>query len=69
MPKMLRRFDRLTAVKTWLPGSGNGNGGSSSGAPPAFMDVERIFGENTFGLAQMRSRLPKPIYQALLATI
>jgi glutamine synthetase len=33
------------------------------------MDIERIFGENTFGLAEMKSRLPKPTYNAILATI
>ncbi|MQA89517.1 MAG: glutamine synthetase type III [Gemmatimonas sp.] len=33
------------------------------------MDVEKIFGENTFGLAEMRARLPKPVFKALVATI
>lgn len=33
------------------------------------MDIEQIFGENTFGLAEMRARLPKPTYQAILSTI
>ncbi|HSH46274.1 MAG TPA: glutamine synthetase III [Longimicrobiales bacterium] len=33
------------------------------------LDIERIFGESTFGLAEMKSRLPKQAYRALLATI
>jgi glutamine synthetase len=33
------------------------------------MDIEQIFGENTFGLAEMKARLPKPTYKAILATI
>ena len=33
------------------------------------MDIEKIFGENTFGLDEMESRLPKSVYQAMLATI
>ncbi|MGB3543339.1 glutamine synthetase III, partial [Rubrivirga sp.] len=32
-------------------------------------DVEEIFGQNTFGLAQMKSRLPKSVYKKLTATI
>ena len=33
------------------------------------MDIERIFGENTFGLEEMQSRLPKDTYKSILATI
>ena len=33
------------------------------------MDVEALFGTNTFGLAEMKSRLPKGAYKRLLATI
>ena len=33
------------------------------------MNIEEIFGSNTFGLAQMKARLPKTTYHALLATI
>ena len=33
------------------------------------MNIEEIFGENTFGLAQMKARLPKTTYKALVATI
>ncbi|MEX0747227.1 MAG: glutamine synthetase III [Rhodothermales bacterium] len=37
--------------------------------PSQPMDVEKIFGENTFGLDAMKSRLPKNIYKSILATI
>ncbi|HET9439265.1 MAG TPA: glutamine synthetase III, partial [Longimicrobiales bacterium] len=60
-----RRFDTLAAGKSWTPAvttAGNGN----SKKP---MDIEKIFGENTFGLIEMKARLPKPTYKALLATI
>ena len=33
------------------------------------MDIEKIFGENTFGLEAMKARLPKAVYRSLLATI
>ena len=33
------------------------------------MDIEKIFGESTFGLAEMKARLPKSTYRALLQTI
>ena len=32
-------------------------------------DVEAIFGQNTFGLAEMKARLPKAVYKRLCATI
>ena len=41
--------------------------GSSNGH--ASTDVEAIFGQNTFGLAEMKSRLPKAVYKKLTATI
>ena len=41
----------------------NGNGHASP------MDVEAIFGQNTFGLAEMKSRLPKSVYKKITATI
>ena len=33
------------------------------------MEIEKIFGENTFGLEAMNSRLPQSIFESLLATI
>ena len=41
----------------------NGNGRVN----PAPMDIEKIFAENTFGLEQMKSRLPKTAFRSLLA--
>ncbi len=38
-------------------------------ASPVSMDIEQIFGENTFGLDEMKARLPKSAYKSLLATI
>ncbi|MDX1419607.1 MAG: glutamine synthetase III [Rubricoccaceae bacterium] len=45
-----------------LPTRVNGNG-------HAPMDVEKIFGQNTFGLAEMKARLPKAVYKRLVATV
>jgi glutamine synthetase len=43
---------------------------SDNGAPAnPSMDVENIFGENTFGLEAMKSRLPESTYESILATI
>ena len=56
------RFDRLSAVTA-----------SRSPQPDApgehGFDVEEIFGENTFGVAEMKARLPKNIFRRLMATI
>jgi glutamine synthetase len=43
------------------------NGSAKASSEP--MDVERIFGENTFGLEQMKSRLPKSVFKSIVATI
>jgi glutamine synthetase len=53
------RYDPLNAVTGWKPGPAVGRG----------MDIERIFGENTFSVAEMQSRLPKSTYRALQQTI
>ncbi|HEX2165995.1 MAG TPA: glutamine synthetase III [Longimicrobiales bacterium] len=54
------RYDPLKAVTGWTP-------------PPAGaargMNIEQIFGESTFGLMEMKSRLPKATYKALIQTI
>ena len=65
MPKATIRFDALAAARV-RPTPGPGAAGN--GGVPAF-DVEEIFGENTFGLEEMRTRLPKQVFRALLATI
>ncbi len=45
------------------------NGHGVRRSKPGAMDVEKIFGENTFGLEAMQSRLPKTAFRSLLATI
>src|SRR6185503_16293018 len=74
MPSSVRRFDALAAVKTWTTPpteqqsqqqaqskSTNKNGKATS--------LEDLFGQNTFGLAEMKARLPKQVFKALAATI
>ena len=48
----------LSRTRTTPQGSTYVNGHSST-------DVEAIFGSNTFGLAEMKSRLPKAAYKRL----
>lgn len=64
MPKLNARFDTLAAAKSW----GNSNSGTTP-HPARAMDVEEIFGEYTFGLREMKARLPKQVYKTLCATI
>jgi glutamine synthetase len=64
MPKTTARFDALAAAKGWEPAGRNGGDTKS----PSF-DIESMFGENTFGLAEMRARLPKQVYKSLQRTI
>ncbi len=42
---------------------------STNGTLHLSMDIEKIFGENTFGLDTMKSRLPKSAYKSLMATL
>ena len=58
------RFDPLAAAKTWNPAVSPAHQAGARG-----MNIEEIFGENTFGLAQMKARLPKQAYRALCATV
>lgn len=60
MIKSHSRFDTLAAAKTWTPDPARRSG-------PA--DPASLFGENTFSLAEMKARLPKPVFKAILATI
>jgi glutamine synthetase len=68
MLKTSPRFDILAAAKGWSASGPMGAQANGMTAPPS-MDVEKIFGENIFGLAEMRARLPKPIFKALMSTI
>jgi len=56
-----RRFDTLAAAK---PSPARDNGLNGKG-----MDLEKIFGENTFGLTEMQSRLPRSVFNRLMDTI
>ncbi|HEX7243607.1 MAG TPA: glutamine synthetase III, partial [Longimicrobiaceae bacterium] len=68
MPKPTARFDTLAAA-TWAPGARGETSSADGGPSRPPMDIEAIFGQNTFGLAEMRSRLPKQIYRAVVATL
>ena len=63
MPKPTARFDTLAAAKGWKAEGANG------AEPPAPMDIETLFGEYTFGLAEMRARLPKQVFKAIRNTV
>jgi glutamine synthetase len=67
MQKTSPRFDTLAAAKGWSPVPPSI--GTNGLAVRQTMDVEKIFGENTFGLTEMRTRLPKPVFRALMKTI
>ncbi|HEX8209096.1 MAG TPA: glutamine synthetase III [Longimicrobium sp.] len=64
MPKTAARFDTLAAA-TWEADESRNGDGAARGP----MDIEGIFGKNTFGLAEMRARLPKQVFKALMNTV
>jgi glutamine synthetase len=64
MPRTTARFDALAAARGWEASAKHVSNGT-----PAGMDIESIFGEHTFSLAEMKSRLPKQVFRALKATI
>jgi glutamine synthetase len=72
MPSSVRRFDALAAVKTWTTppteqqAQQQQNQTSTNGKSTS---IEDLFGQNTFGLAEMKARLPKQVFRALMATI
>src|SRR5262245_66290104 len=68
MPGSVRRFDALAAVKTWKTPPTDQEEQQPQSTNGKSEKVEQIFGINTFGLAEMKSRLPKQAYKALLAT-
>jgi glutamine synthetase len=53
------RYDPLNAVKGWGPSMVKKRG----------MNIEEIFGESTFGVSEMRARLPKDTFQTLMQTV
>jgi glutamine synthetase len=62
MTRVIPRFDTLAAAR--YASTPPGNGGEKKRT-----DLAKVFGENVFGLHQMKARLPKPQYEALLSTI
>ena len=58
MTRVVPRFDTLAAAKY-----------VTASASEKRIDLEKVYGENLFGLHQMKSRLPEPQYEALLSTI
>jgi glutamine synthetase len=63
MTRVAPRFDILAAATYATPPS---NGGAEN---KKRVVLDAVFGDNVFGLHQMKSRLPKPQYDALLNTI
>jgi glutamine synthetase len=61
MTRLVPRFDTLAAVRYESP--------TTNGGGQKRVDLEEVFGDNLFGLHQMKSRLPKPQYEALLSTV
>src|SRR5690606_26402673 len=66
MQKTSPRFDIIAAATGWS--APRTSGPESNGRRP-LIDIEKVFGESTFGIAEMRTRLPKPVFKALVATI
>jgi glutamine synthetase len=67
MPRITARFDTLAAAKGW--DAEGRNGAAAARSVPEPMDIETLFGQHTFGLAEMRARLPKQVYKALCRTV
>lgn len=62
MTRAAPRFDILAAARYAAP-AGSGSGQRKR------VSLEEIFGENVFGLHQMKARLPKPLFKGLQSTI
>ncbi len=66
MAKATARYD-IMAAAGWKP-DGRNLAPERRGVPKPW-NIEEIFGESTFGLSEMRARLPKQIYKALCSTM
>jgi glutamine synthetase len=62
MPTSTPRFDTLAAAKNWTSTEPNGRHRERR-------TLEEIFGENTFGLQEMKARLPKEVFRRLMDTV
>jgi glutamine synthetase len=67
MAKATARFDIMAAAAGWKP-DGRTLSPERRGVPRPW-NIQEIFGESTFGLSEMRARLPKQIYRALCSTL
>jgi glutamine synthetase len=59
---VIHRFDTLAAARYSSPATDGSDDRKRT-------NLEEVFGENVFGLHQMKSRLPKPQFEALLSTM
>src|ERR1041384_1479316 len=59
MTMLTKRFDTMAAAK----------GPTTNGKAATRTNLEEVFGSNTFSLAEMQARLPKPVYKALMRTL
>jgi glutamine synthetase len=62
MPTSTPRFDTLAAARNWTSTDANGRNRERR-------TLEEIFGENTFGLQEMKARLPKEVFRRLMDTV
>jgi glutamine synthetase len=69
MPRNSARFDTLAAARGWEGDARNGAAASAARSAAMPTDIESLFGQHTFGLAEMRARLPKQVYKALIRTV
>lgn len=68
MQTRVTRYDPLAAVRPAndRPAERRSASTNSSHHP---LEIEEIFGENTFGLAEMKARMPQAAFRALVSTI
>ena len=62
MTRVAPRFDTLAAARYGTPDA-------DPTASKKRIKLEEVFGENVFGMTQMKARLPKGVYKTLLATM
>jgi glutamine synthetase len=69
MPRNSARFDTLAAARGWEGDARNGSAAAVARSAAMPKDIETLFGQHTFGMAEMRARLPKQVYKALIRTV
>ena len=55
-----KRYDTMAAAK---------GAPASNGKAASRVNLEEVFGQNTFSMAEMQARLPKPVFKALMRTL